>query len=231
MKSVKRILWGVILVILGIIWVLKVCDVITFELFFDGWWTLFIIVPCLVGLVTEREKFGNLLGLLIGVCLFLACRNIVTFDLLWRLFIPVIVILVGCRLIFGNLWNHKKEQARKIAEEKLSERGGELVEHCAVFSGLDLNFDGQSFYGAEFTAVFGGIKCDLRNAIIEDDAVIHVSAIFGGIDILLPENVKLNITVSQIFGGVTNKRSTKPSENAPTLHVGGYCVFGGTDLK
>ena len=36
---------------------------------------------------------------------------------------------------------------------------------------------------AELEAVFGGMKCDLRNAVIQGDCVIHASAVFGGLDI------------------------------------------------
>ena len=43
--------------------------------------------------------------------------------------------------------------------------------------------------------MFGSIKCDLRNAIIEKDVVINASSTFGGIDIYVPENVKIKIRV------------------------------------
>ena len=56
--------------------------------------------------------------------------------------------------------------------------------------------------------MFGGVKCDLRNAIIESDVVINVSATFGGIEIYVPSNVKIEIKSIPIFGGVDNKAST-----------------------
>ena len=38
----------------------------------------------------------------------------------------------------------------------------------------------KKFNGANLTAVFGGVKCDLRNAIIEEDALINACSVFGG---------------------------------------------------
>ena len=34
------------------------------DLFFDGWWTLFIIVPCFFGLFKDQDKTGNIIGLI-----------------------------------------------------------------------------------------------------------------------------------------------------------------------
>lgn len=45
MKKLNSILWGAALIALGVIWVLNSINVININLFFDGWWTLFIIVP------------------------------------------------------------------------------------------------------------------------------------------------------------------------------------------
>ena len=55
MKKLNGILWGAALIALGVIWVLNRTNVIDINLFFDGWWTLFIIVPCAIGLITERD--------------------------------------------------------------------------------------------------------------------------------------------------------------------------------
>lgn len=61
MKKVNRVLWGVVLVALGVIWALKATNVIDLEIFFPGWWTLFIIVPSVIGLITDDHKGGSIL--------------------------------------------------------------------------------------------------------------------------------------------------------------------------
>ena len=86
------------------------------------------------------------------------------------------------------------------------------------------------FEGAELNAIFGGIKCDLRNAIIEKDCEIKLSAIFGGVDILLPANVMVDIDSTSIFGGMSDNRIVT-STSGVTVHIKGLCLFGGADIK
>ena len=45
MKKFRNILWGLVLIILGLIFGGNALGITDINLFFDGWWTLFIIVP------------------------------------------------------------------------------------------------------------------------------------------------------------------------------------------
>lgn len=226
MKNVSRILWGIVLVIVGVLFALNALDIANINVFFDGWWTLFIIVPCAIGLFTEREKLGNLIGIAIGVLLLLCCQDILRFEMLWKLLVPALIIVFGVRLLLNGILNGKtREIVKKMESEGAASRVG-----CATFSGYDMNFDGEVFEGAELTAVFGGVKCDLRGAIIEKDCVIRVSAIFGGIDILVPDNIRVKVDTNAIFGGVSNK-TKRNKDGAVTLYVVGTCMFGGADIK
>ena len=161
MKNLKSILWGVILIIVGLLLGLKAMNVISFDIFFDGWWTLFIIIPCFIGLITEREKTGNLIGLLIGIALLFACLDVIDFDILWKLILPIIIIIIGLSLVFKN--TIKKEVSEKInnLNKELNEEEGVF----AAFSSQDIKIDKENFKGTNLNAVFGGIKLDLREAL------------------------------------------------------------------
>ena len=74
--------------------------IININMFFDGWWTLFIIVPTFIGLFKEKEKTGNLIGLIIGIALLLGCQKVLDFDIIWKLVLPVILVVVGISIIF-----------------------------------------------------------------------------------------------------------------------------------
>ena len=94
-----------------------------------------------------------------------------------------------------------------------------------------LNFDNEKFSGADLNAIFGEIKCDLRNAIIDSDVVINTSSTFGGIEIYVPSNVKIKIKSIPIFGGVENKANTTEDENSHTIYINGTALFGGVEIK
>ncbi len=86
--------------------------------------------------------------------------------------------------------------------------------------------------GTTLTAVFGGVKCDLRKAIINENQVINCSATFGGIDIYVPSNVKVKIKSSSIFGGVSDNRKEKEQkEDSKIIYINTTCIFGGVEIK
>lgn len=226
MNKTSKILWGVVVIVLGLIFGLNALEITHINIFFDGWWTLFIIVPCFIGLFREQEKLGNIIGLLIGVILLLWCWDLVNISLLWKLFVPAVIVVGGIKIILSAV---RGDQGNKVFSKMIAD-GKTPKAGFAAFSGSDMNFDGQVFEGAELTAVFGGVKCDLRNALLETDCAVKVCAVFGGIDILVPEGVQIRTNTTSIFGGVSNK--AKGGKDAPrTLYVSGICLFGGVDIK
>ena len=227
MKKFRNILWGLVLIIVGLIFGGNALGITNINLFFDGWWTLFIVVPCFIGIFKENEKTGNVIGLIIGIALLLACQDIIDFDLIAKLWFPVILVCIGVSIIFRDTIGGKvNEQIRKLNENKKN-----LNEYCATFSGQDLKFDGENFTGADLIAVFGGIDCDLRSANLESDVVLNTSSIFGGIDIYVPDNVKVKVKSSSIFGGVSNKKRHSTNQDGHTLYINATCLFGGVEIK
>ena len=227
MKKFRNIIWGIVLILVGLVIGGNALGITNIDLFFDGWWTLFIIIPCLTGLFKENEKTGNIIGLIIGVALLLACQNIIDFDMIAKLWFPVILVGIGVSIIFKDTFGGKiNEQIKKLNENKEGQN-----EYCSTFSGQKLKFDGEKFTGADLTAVFGGIECDLRKAIIESDVVINTSSIFGGIDIFVPENVKVKVKSSSIFGGVSDKKKHSENTESHTIYINSTCVFGGVEIK
>lgn len=227
MKKISDIMWGLILIIIGVILGGNALDIFNINLFFDGWWTLFIIVPTFIGLVTEKDKTGNIIGLIIGLLLLLACRGLFDFKLIWKLIFPLIFVIIGLSLIFKNNINKEVSEKIKKLNENLSSNDG----YTATFSGQNLNFDGEEFKGSNLNAIFGGIKLDLRKALINEDIVINASSIFGGIDIYIPDNCKVKIKSNSIFGGVSNNKKCNVDDNSYTIYINASCMFGGVEIK
>lgn len=227
MKKRNTILWGIVLVIAGVFLALNSLELIDFNIFFDGWWTLFIIVPCFIGIFTDANKFSNFIGLCVGVVLLLYFQNFISWDLISKLIAPFIIVVVGIKLIFNAL---RVKKSTPVVEP-VSAKGGAMPSAFAAFSGQDVKFDNETFTGGEYCAIFGGIKLDLANAIIPSDCVIKTTAIFGGIDIFVPDNVNVKINSASIFGGMADKKQNRASDTNVTLYVQGFCMFGGVDVK
>lgn len=225
MKNLKNTLWGILFIILGFVFGLNALEITNIDIFFDGWWTLFIIIPCFIDLFNERQKTGSIIGILIGVFLLLTCQGILEFNLLWKLLFPSILVIIGISFVFKDTLNGSIN--KKIKELNKVKNKEEI---CATFSEQKIDFDNEEFNGCDLSATFGGIKCDLRNSIIKEDKIINASAIFGGIDIYIPKDTKVKIKSNSIFGGVTNHRNTK-KEDIPTIYINATCIFGGVEIK
>ena len=226
MKKFENILWGIAFIVVGLILAGNAIGITNIDIFFDGWWTLFIIVPCFIGLFNDSDKTGNVIGLVIGGALLLACQGLLNFEMVWKLVVPVALVIIGVSIIF------KDSIHGKINSEisKINKSQKDIPSYCATFSEQNANFEKEEFKGADLTAVFGGVKCDLRQAIINSDTVIKAESIFGGVEIYVPSNVKVKIKSTPIFGGVTDK-SVHNQESEHTIYINSTCIFGGVDIK
>lgn len=222
MNRTTNLLWGIIFIVAGIIFGLNALEITNINIFFDGWWTLFIIVPCFIGLFKEEDKQSDLIGFVIGICLLLGCLDIISFDLIWKLLIPTVLVIIGLSFIF-------KDAFRRNIKEKINT--SENKEYCATFGSQTIDFSKEEFKGCSLTAVFGEVKCNLKDAIIKEDIIIKVSSIFGGTTIYIPENVNVKSSSTSIFGGILDDRKNKTKDAKNTIYVEGITMFGGIKIK
>ena len=118
----KDILWGSALILVGVALILKFTGILTVNIFFKGWWTLFIIIPSISGIISEKDKTWSIIMFSVGVLLLLCSRGIMDYNLFWKLLLPIVLIVFGFSIIFRN----------KISEKVSKNTEGE---HVAVFSG------------------------------------------------------------------------------------------------
>ena len=104
---------------------------------------------------------------------------------------------------------------------------------AAVFSGVDRHIAGTDFHGAQCTAVFGGCKIDLRDAQIQGrEAVLETYAIFGGVEIRVPDDWEVVNHGVVLFGGMDDhRRRPIKGPDTKTLILNGATIFGGTSVK
>ena len=226
MRNFRRVLWGVILVAVAVVLALNSFGIINFNIFFDGWWTLFIIVPSVAGLFEKKKKWDSLFGICIGVILLLCAQGVFTWDIIWKISLPLFIGMIGIKMIVSSF---RKNRAAKIVKEIKTE-GRDMQSGVAVFCGTKVNFDNAVFDGADLVAVFGSVECDLRDAIIDRDCVINNVCVFGDIDIKVPENVKVVSDVSGVMGDINIKHTNNP-EAIHTIYIQGTCVFGDIEVQ
>ena len=127
MKKTRNILWGVFFIIIGLIIAGNILDITDINLFFDGWWATLIIIGCTIGLITEKEKTGNAIGLGLGIVFLLASRDILDVELVLQLLFPAALVCLGLFLIFKDKIDSKRKN-KKVEVPKKDTIEAEKVE-------------------------------------------------------------------------------------------------------
>ena len=213
--KLKRILWGVALILCGLAYALTVTGVLPAAA--GGWWAFFIIVPCLIWLITDGIRSGALFGLAAGIMLFLWKSGYVDGDILNKLILPVIIVIIGVMVLSKSVRNHRC----RVKFDR--DHDGE---ETAVFSDRKYSFNGQKFTGGTYSAVFGSLDLDLRGAIIDSDVSINVNSAFGSAKVYLPNNVNVKLNGDHVFGGSKNMHTDCGIAGAPTVFVNSDSAFG-----
>ena len=102
------------------------------------------------------------------------------------------------------------------------------VDLVAAFAPLDFKSTSSAFRGGRVETWFGGGVVDLRDATLDPmGATIEVNALFGGGNLVVPEDWNVETKVAGI-GGIGDGRPDRDrSPDAPTLRVEGLTLFGG----
>lgn len=99
MKKLAKLFLGFSIAAIGVLWILNVTGVIGFDIFFRGWWTLLIILPCTAHLIAH-PNWGSFCGIALGAILLLQAQGYIDWSVFWKLCLAIIFIAFGVVLIF-----------------------------------------------------------------------------------------------------------------------------------
>jgi len=240
---------GAILLAVGVILLLDRLGIVPAGEIFQ-YWPMLIVAGALsmlfrpISLVT-RVYFG----VLVAAGLILQAATLGYLHVRGELFWPLVLIGFGIVLLGRALESHlnppkevtEPEQATGPAGPAWHPRafrnvfGGRGYRGEAVFSGIQHRIAEQDFERARVSAVFGGFGLDLRPAGMKgDEAYVKADAVFGGIEIWVPENWDVIMRAQGVFGGVSDEtKHPEPVAGVPPkrLIVRGAAVFGGIVVK
>jgi predicted membrane protein len=231
-RNITRSLFGIILICAAIVvfgnslgwW--RVED-------FNGWWTLFIIIPGVAGLISYGFNVSYTCMVIIGVWLLARAQNWIPSPLADNMVWVIILMLIGLKLIFGSFRGNKLPNNAPVIFDgvKGANDSSNTVNYSAVFGSVEVSNNSMTLCGGSISAIFGGVTLDLRGAVPVDGAVIEANAIFGGAKIFAPQNCRIQISGVPFFGGCdcTAQRPNDPA--LPLLTVKYSSVFGGVEIK
>jgi predicted membrane protein len=230
MKKTRGIIWGIAILALGVIFGGNALGIWNVDIFFKGWWTLFIIVPSVVSIFTEKDKLASVGFLSAGIIFLLAAQGVITYDMAWKIILPVFLVLIGLGIILRTIFHSDND---KEVEQKVKEAGDgkNLDSQMAIFSGSERTYKDEAFTGSNLVAVFGGAELDLTHAKFTKDTVIKAFALFGGIDIRVPEDVIIKSRSGFVFGGISDDRKSDQEKGNHTIYLDAAGGFGGITIS
>jgi predicted membrane protein len=220
-----RLILGLCLVVLGALWTVDNLGLMDADPILH-WWP---VVPIAIGLMKltgigmeKQQAFGAFLTLVGGLFLLGQMDYVhVNLGILW----PLMFIFIGIRLTMRAMRGQEPGSATSDAND--------FVRSFAVMGGITRRNESQAFRGGELSAVMGGVQLDLDGAKPADGrAVIDVFAVWGGIEIRVPEDWRVEIEATPLMGGVeSNARLAPGVEPVGTLVVRGFVMMGGVEVK
>jgi hypothetical protein len=102
----------------------------------------------------------------------------------------------------------------------------------AFWTALKRQSQATDFRGGDLSAVMGGIELDLTGArIAADRAELQLFCMWGGIELKVPKEWRLDIRVLPLLGGYADNTRQEPSLDAPVLVIKGSALMAGVDIK
>jgi predicted membrane protein len=218
---------GALLILFGTLVLLDHMNVIQGERIWKYWPVLLIVVG-IAKIVNEGKRVGGVVLTLLGA--FLLAENLGYTSLTWGTVWPLILIAAGAAMIWGRFDLPRLRPA--VAGE-----GRDTIQAFALFGGVERRISVNNFRRGSVSAVMGGVELDFRSADIEgEEAILEVEAIFGGIELRVPERWHVVYEGESVFGGysdetrppVVDAMATTPKKY---LILRGRAVFGGITVK
>jgi predicted membrane protein len=229
---------GIVLLFLGVLFLLSNLNVFFVPFFWADYWPVFVIFIGVLQAAFRRGVAQRLWGgwlAVVGV-MFLAHNFGYIRGPVWALLWPINLIFLGLWFLVRGYERRKIGAGGGLGEGfPMSSTGpANVLDEHAVFGGIQRRVDSQEFEGGQITAIFGGVHLDLRGAgTKKDEIAIEMNAIFGGVELLVPDTWDVTVRGEAIFGGFEDKtmrRREPPAGKRPHLIITGSAVFGGVTV-
>jgi hypothetical protein len=218
-----RVVFGLFLLVLGTLFLLDRMGTINFD-DYGRFWPVFVIAFGLAKLFQPEGRGFGLVLLVFGSWALLDAFDIVHFD--WEYVWPAALILIGLSLVWRGV---RVGLGRGLDSGK---DPGTRMSAFAMLGGVDRKYTTQEFRGGDATAVMGGCELDFRQASpAKEGAVIDTFALWGGIDIQVPEDWTVVVQGIPILGGFSDARKSVQANPAKRLVIKGVAIMGGVEVK
>lgn len=234
-----RLIAGGVLIFLGLLFTLDNFGIIDAGDVLD-YWPVILIILGVVRVVHPQHEGQRVFGfVMIGLGIFFQLQALGLTDLRFRDLWPLVLVLVGGVLIWRAFERGRSLDSgwavRATPADGVRDSGSRPQSDFAFMGGVHRIVENPDYRGGDATAVMGAVELDFRGATIANPpAVLDVFALWGGVEITVPPEWKVEIRATPILGGIENKaRSVVATAGGPEqqLLVRGTVLMGGIEIK
>ena len=221
-RLTPHLMFGLLIILIGVVFTLDNLNIAEARDYLR-YWPAGLIAIGVAKLMEVRSGHGSAIGgvlfMLAGGWMLLDTLDLIDVSLVD--FWPLLLVLVGGMIVWQGI---RGRQHRPTGASDAT------VSAIAVLSGVHRGSNSAAFRGGELTAFMGGCEIDLRRAAINGEAVIDVFAMWGGIEIRVPDNWTVLGRVTPLLGGFED--TTRPPQGATThtLVIRGVVLMGGVEV-
>lgn len=225
-RSWARLATGVLIVLIGAMLLLVTTETVEADILWAWIPALFVLLG-VWSLV--RSGFQNIVGpvmvIAIAGAFLLRTLGVIEAGVIGTYW-PLFVVLFGVLVIINR--------SRRRRHFTVAGIEGSPSSIIAVFSTDRRRISSDQFTDAEALAIFGDASVDLRDAEIPvPPARIEATAIFGDIEVIVPEDWEIDRRVMAIFGDVVDRRPrvSESTGDGPHLVLTGTAIFGDIEIR
>jgi predicted membrane protein len=225
-KSQGRIFWGLLLILLGVLFLLDQMGRLDFgDLVGRYWPVLFILIGVSILLSNNFRNAGSAVFFILFGTFFLLLRLRIFDRAIWHYVWPLAIIAVGLWVLLRPAFHPDK---KKIPEMS----AGDDLAVNQVFSGQVHKVESQGFRGGKAEVVFGSAEIDLRGArLAGGQAALVLSVVFGNITVFVPRDWQIVLRGTPVLGSIENHKPAAEGTAGETLTIQGSAVFGSIEIK
>lgn len=221
--ATPQLLIGVIVAGVGVLLTLDNLDVLDAD-YYLRFWPVALVAIGAVKLWQSRDRqsgaFGGFALIMLGTWLILEQTE--SLRLGFRDIWPALLVMLGGFLVWQGLSGPRR---------RASGDANATVSAMALLGSVVRGNNSTAFRGGELTAVMGGCEIDLRHAAIDGEAIIDVFALWGGIEIRVPEDWTVVSRVTPVLGGVDDQTRPPQTASRHRLVLRGLVIMAGAEIK
>lgn len=197
------------------------------------YWRLWPLLLIAIGVARLAEsvrsgfRMSGFVLVLIGIALLLHNLDVVRLKQIW----PLILFVFGGGIVWKALG--PKGRGHDLAGTDLVPvpANSNRLDAFTFMGGIERGTNSQAFEGGTAMAVMGGCEIDLRHASLENGkAVFDTFAMWGGVEIRVPEDWAVESHVVPLLGGFEDK-TRQPADAKQRLVITGIAIMGGVGVK